>query len=238
MTQAKENKTEIEINIEEMAKNGVHLGHRSSKCHPKMKPYVLGVKGSDHIHIINLEITAQKLREALEFIQVLVREGKTILFVGTRPGVQNLIKDLAQECDFPYVENRWIGGTLTNFEVIKKRIDYLKELEKKRESGEFNKYTKKERMKFDKEIQDLERKLGGIKTLEKLPDAIFIVDMHREKTAVREAKKKGIPLIAITDTNVDPTLADWPIPANDDAISSVKYILEKVKEAILKAKSK
>jgi len=238
MKQKEKDKNQIEIDIEEMAKCGVHLGHRSSKCHPKMKPYVLGVKGSDHIHIINLEITAQKLKEALDFIQNLTKEDKIILFVGTRPGIQHLMKEVAVECGFPYVENRWIGGTLTNFKVIKQRINYLKELERKKEAGELEKYTKKERLKFDKEIQDLEKKLGGIKNLENLPDAIFIVDMAREKTAVREAKKKGIPLIAIVDTNVDPTLADFPIPANDDAISAVKYILDKVKEAILKAKEK
>ena len=232
----KKEKDQFKIDIEEMARCGVHLGHRSSKCFPKMKPYVLRVKGSDHIHIINLEITAQKLKEALNFIQNLVKDGKIILFVGTRPGIQHLVKDLAVECGFPYVENRWIGGTFTNFKVIKKRVDYLKELEKKREEGELEKYTKKERLQFDREIQSLEEKFGGIKSLEKLPDALFIVDMSREKTATREAKRKGIPIIAIVDTNVDPTLADFPIPANDDAITAVKYILDKVKEAILKVK--
>ena len=228
----------IKIDVEEMARCGVHLGHRSSKCHPKMKPFVLGVKGSDHVHIINLEITAQKLQEALKYIQELVKEGKTILFVGTRPGIQNLIKETAIECGFPYVEYRWLGGTITNFKVIKKRVDYLKELERKKEAGELEKYTKKGRLNFDREIQEMERKFGGIKNMEKLPDALFIVDLSKEKTALREARRKNIPIIAIVDTNTDPTLVDWPIPANDDAISSVKYILDKVKEVILEVKNK
>jgi small subunit ribosomal protein S2 len=236
MTKLKEK--DFGIDIEEMTKAGVYFGHRASKCHPKMKPYILGVRGSDHINIIDLQKTAQKLREALEFIQKLVKENKVILFVGTREGIKDLIKDVAQECGFPYVENRWIGGTITNFNVIKKRIDYFKELERKREAGELDKYTKKERMKFDKEIQDLETKFGGIKNLQGLPDAIFVIDMRKEKLAVKEARMKRIPVIAVADTNVDPTLADYPIPANDDAISSVRYILEKIKNAILEVKPK
>lgn len=230
------NQDQIDIKIEEMTKAGVHLGHRSSKCHPKMKPYIVGVKGSDHIHIINLEITAQKLKEALDFIQKLVKEGKIILFVGTRPGISLLVKETAQASQYPYVANRWLGGTLTNFQTIKKRIDHLKELERQKEGGELEKYTKKERLKIEKEIKDLEEKFEGIKDLEKLPDAIFVVGADKEQTAIKEAKKKNIPLIGIVDTNIDPTLFEWPIPASDNSISSVKYILDKVKEAILKAK--
>jgi len=226
--------TNFELNIEEMAKAGLHLGHRTSKCHPKMEPYLAGVKNT--IHIIDLEKTAQKLKEALKFIQELISENKILLIVGTKIQVKNLVKEFATELNLPYVNERWLGGTFTNFEVIKKRIDYFKDLEKKRAEGSLEKYTKKERANIDQEIRDLETKFGGLKNLERLPDAIFVLDMRKDETAIREAKRKGIKIIGIAHTNVDPSLADYPIPASDDAISSVKYILEKVKEAILKTK--
>jgi small subunit ribosomal protein S2 len=226
--------TNFELNIEEMAKAGLHFGHRTSKCHPKMEPYLAGVKNT--IHIIDLEKTAQKLKEALKFIQELISENKILLIVGTKIQVKNLVKEFATELNLPYVNERWLGGTFTNFEVIKKRIDYFKDLEKKRAEGSLEKYTKKERANIDQEIRDLETKFGGLKNLERLPDAIFVLDMRKDETAIREAKRKGIKIIGIAHTNVDPSLADYPIPASDDAISSVKYILEKVKEAILKTK--
>jgi len=226
----------IDINIEEMAKVGLNLGHRTSRCHPKMKPYLAGVKNT--INIIDLEKTAQKLKEALNFIQEIISQNKILLLVGTKIQVKNLVKEIASELGLPYVNERWLGGTFTNFEVIKKRIDYFKDLEKKLAEGAFEKYTKKERSKIDQELKDFEIKMGGLKNLEKLPEAIFVLDMKRDATAIKEAKRKGIQIIAISHTNVDPTLADYPIPANDDAISSVKYILERVKQAILEAKAK
>ena len=229
-------KLNIKIDIEEMAKLGVCFGHKSSKIHPKMKEFVVGVKGSDHIHIIDLNKTKEYLLKALEFIKNLIHEKKVLLIVGTKPSIKNLVKEFAQECGLPYVNHRWVGGTLTNFGVIKKRIDYFKELERKLKEGELDKYTKKERLQFQKELEDLEEKFGGIKNLETLPDAIFIIDLSKEQTAWKEAKKKNIPIIAIVDTNADPTSVEFPIPANDDAISSVKYILEKVKEVIKKYK--
>lgn len=225
----------FQINLEEMAKAGLHFGHKTSKCHPKMKPYLVGVRNT--IHIIDLDKTAEKLKEALKFIQELVSQNKILLLIGTKIQVKDLVKEIATELGLPYVNERWLGGTLTNFEVIKKRIDYFKDLEKKRVEGSFEKYTKKERAKIDQELKDLEIKFGGLKNLERLPDAIFVLDMRKDETAIREAKRKGIKIISISHTNTDPTLADYPIPANDDAISSVKYILEKVKEAILKAKT-
>ena len=228
-----ENKSQI--NLEEMAKAGLYFGHRTSRCHPKMKPYLAGVQNT--IHIIDLEKTAQKLKEALSFLQELVSENKILLLIGTKIQVKDLAKEIATELGLPYVNERWLGGTFTNFEVIKKRIDYFKGLEKKRAEGAFEKYTKKERAKIDQELQDLEIKFGGLKHLERLPDAIFVLDMKKDETAIREAKRKGIKIIGIAHTNVDPTLADYPIPANDDAISSVSYILNKVKETILKAKA-
>jgi len=233
-TQKKE--TDFKLNPEEMAQAGLHFGHRTSRIHPKIKPYLYGVRNT--VHIIDLEKTAEKFKEALKFIKELISENKTLLFVGTKIQVKNLVKETAIDCGLPYVTGRWLGGTFTNFEVIKKRVEYFKDLEKKKTEGELEKYTKKERAKIDQELRELESKFSGIKNLEKLPDAIFVVGMEKDILAVKEAQKKEIKVVAIIDTNIDPTQADYPIPANDDAISSVKYILEKVKEVILKAKPK
>jgi len=229
-------KAEFNIDTEEMAKAGLHFGHKTSKLHPKMEPYIFGVRNT--IHIIDLEKTKEKFIQALEFIKNLISENKILLVVGTKIQVKELVKNFAIECNLPYINERWLGGTFTNFEVIKKRLDYFKDLEKKRAEGELEKYTKKERLMIDKEIRDLETGFGGIKNLEKLPDAIFVLDMRKDHLAVKEAGKKGVEIVAICHTNCDPTLADYPIPANDDAISSVRYILEKVKEVILKTKTK
>ncbi|MBZ9569726.1 30S ribosomal protein S2 [Patescibacteria group bacterium] len=229
-------KTDFRISLEEMAKAGVHFGHRTSRSHPKMKPYLAGVRNT--IHIIDLEKTAEKLKEALKFIQELISENKILLLIGTKIQVKDLVKEIAIECGLSYVSERWLGGTFTNFKTISKRIEYFKDLERKKTEGSFEKYTKKERLNIDRELRDLEIKFGGIKNLQLLPDAIFVLGMKKDEIAIREAKKKGIKIIGIAHTNVDPTLVDYPIPANDDAISSVKYILEKVKEVILKAKSK
>ena len=231
----KTKKKDFEINLEEMAKAGVHFGHRTSKCHPKMKPYLAGVRNT--IHIIDLEKTAEKLEEALKFIQELISEDKILLLIGTKTQVKDLVKDIAVDCGLPHVSERWLGGTFTNFKTISKRIEYFKDLERKKVEGAFEKYTKKERLRIDQELRDLEIKFGGIKNLQSLPDAIFVLDMKKDETAIREAKRKGIKIIGIAHTNIDPALADYPIPANDDSISSVKYILEKVKEVILKARS-
>jgi len=231
-----EKESQFNLNTEEMARAGLHFGHKTSKVHPKMFPFIFGSRNT--IHIIDLEKTKQKFEEALKFIQDLVSQNKTILFVGTKPQIKDLVKEIATELGYPYVNERWLGGTFTNFEVIKKRAEYLKDLEKRKTEEFFEKYTKKERMEIEKKIQKLEKKFGGIKNMDRLPDAVFICDMVKDKLAVKEAREKGVKIIAISDTNADPTLADYPIPANDDAISSVKYILEKVKEVILTQKSK
>jgi len=227
----------IKLDIEEMANAGLHLGHATSKFHPKMTPYVFGVRNG--IHIIDLEKTKEKLKEALKFIQQLVVENKILLVVGTRFQIKDLVKEFAKEFGFPYVTERWLGGTFTNFPVIRKRCEYLKELEQKLQNQELmEKYTKKERKEMEKKLHKLEIKFGGIKNLERLPDAVFIIDMKKDELAVKEARRKGVKIIAISDTDSDPTLVDYPIPANNDAISSVKYILGKVREAILIQKSK
>ncbi len=225
---------DFNLNIEEMAQSGLHFGHRTSRTHPKMAPYLYGVRNT--VHIIDLEKTKEKFIEALKFIQELISEDRVLLLVGTKIQVKDLVKKIAIDCGFPYINERWLGGTFTNFEVIKKRIEYFKDLERKKKEGELEKYTKKEKAKFDQELRNLEKKFGGIKNLERLPDAVLVLDMKKDNLAVKEAKMKGVKVIGISDTNSDPTLADYPIPANDDAISSVKYILEKIREVIKKVK--
>ncbi|MBU3942772.1 30S ribosomal protein S2 [Patescibacteria group bacterium] len=234
--EVKKPESKFGVSVSEMAEAGLHFGHRTSRIHPKMKQYISGVKST--VHVIDLEQTAQKLEKALEYIKKLTLEGKSIVFVGTKVQVKGLLKSAAEECGVPYINERWLGGTFTNFKIIKKRIDYFKDLEQKKATGELEKYTKKERLKMDKELSDMERKFGGLKNLTGLPDAVFVLDMRKDSLVVKEAIMKNIPIIAIADTNVNPDLATYVIPANDDAVSSVEYILNKVKEVILNNKSK
>jgi len=233
--QASEKEPDFNIDIEEMEKLGIYFGHHTTKLHPKMKPYLESVKNT--IHIIDLKKTKEKLTEALKFIQEIISQNKVLLFVGTKIQVKDLIKETAEKCGLPYVNERWLGGYLTNFPVMKKRIDRLKDIEKSKQNREWEKYTKKERIKINKEFENLRIKFEGIKNLEQLPYAIFILDIKKDYLAVKEAGIKGVKVIAICDTNVDPSLVDYPIPANDDAVSSVKYILKKIEEVILKSKS-
>ncbi len=235
MEEAKINTKDYGVNLEQMQKAGLYFGHKASKTHPKMKKYISGIKND--IHMVDLEKSAEELKKAMEFVEKLVQEGKILLLVGTKIQTKKMAEELGREIGIPFISERWLGGTFTNFDTIKKRVAYLKELERKRESGELVKYTKKERAHFDKEIKDLERKIGGIKNMDKLPDAVFVLDMKKDFLAVKEARMKRIPVVAIADTNVDPSAADYVIPANDDAISSVKYILELLKEVVLKTKS-
>ena len=217
-----------------MAEVGVNFGHRVSKLHPKMKQYVSGVK--NNVHIFDLEKTKKELEKALAFISKTVADGKTIAFIGTKIQLKGIVKLAAEECGIPYVTERWLGGTFTNFETIQKRVSYFKDLEKKKQTGELAKYTKKEQLDFDKEIGRLKTKFEGVRNMSKLPDAVVIFGIDRDITCAREAKKKGIKIVAIVDTNVNPDIVDYPIPANDDAISAVSYILEKVKECIINSK--
>ena len=218
-----------------MVKAGLHFGHRKSKLHPKMKPYVFGIRKT--VHIINLEETVKKLVEALEFIQNTFKEGKTILFVGTKAQHQGLIKELAEKHSLPYVSERWLGGSLTNFGIMRKRVAYFQELRDKVNSEDFAKYGKKEQSMLKRELRNLATKFGGVEFLEKLPDALFIFDIKKDNLALREAKRIGVPIIAIVDTNVDPSQVDWPIPASDDGMKAAEYILGKVDEAIGRAKA-
>lgn len=224
----------VKFTVEDMAKAGLQFGHKKSKIHPKMKPFLYGVRNT--VFIIDLEKTKDKFTAALEKIREIAAEGKTLLMVGTKVQFKKKLKETAEECGFPYANERWLGGTFTNFNIIKKRLDYFKELERKKSAGEFDKYTKKEQANIAKELKDLDKKFGGIKSLEKIPEAIFVIDMGKDKLAVKEARENGVKVIGIADVNIDPGLADFPIIANDDSMSSVGFILDKIKETVLEAK--
>lgn len=225
---------QVKLSLEEMEKAGVNLGHKVSKLHPKMKAYIFGMKNG--VHLFDLEKTAKEFEKALAFISKLVADGKSIVFVGTKIQLKALVKAAAEECGVPYVTERWLGGTFTNFETIQKRVTYFKDLEKKKETGELEKYTKRERLDFDREIIKLKIKFEGVRNMSKLPEAVFVFGLDKDITCAREAKRKGIKIVSIVDTNVNPDIADYPIPANDDAISAVSYILEKVKNVIMDSK--
>lgn len=224
----------VDKDIKNMLEAGVHFGHKKTRQHPKMSKYVFGVRNT--VSIIDLEKTKAMLQLAVKYLTDIIKANKTILFVDTKPQTREITKAIAEELGMPHVTERWSGGTLTNWKTIQARIEYLKNLEAKTKSEEWNKYTKKERSDMEEEIKRLNMLWGGIKNMSKLPDAIFVVDITENALAVREAKRNTIPIVAITDTNVDPTNIDYPIPANDDALSSVRYILDFLKENIVKSK--
>ncbi|MBU1151375.1 30S ribosomal protein S2 [Patescibacteria group bacterium] len=223
------NKTDYEA----MFKSAVHIGHRKQKWNPKMKKFIFGERNG--IHLIDLEKTASYLEEALTFLSKLVSEGRKVLFVSTKPQSIRLVEQCAKDSGMPYVVNKWIPGFLTNYSTIKTRIKYLLTLEEQEASGEFDKYTKKEVAKLKKTMEQLESSLGGVKHMDKKPDAVFVIDPIRDNIVVEEANKLGIPIVSIADTNADPDLITYPIPANDDAIKSLKYLLTAVVDSIKKS---
>lgn len=223
-------KKERSIKHVEMEKAGLHYGHKKSRNHPQAAYFTL--KSNTELSFIDLDETVKALEVALDFIKKIIKEGGTILFVGAIPGAKKGIEKLAKKYDFPYVTNRWLGGTLTNFKTLSDRIKYLKELEEKKKSGEWQKYTKYERKKLEDEMIKLEKQFIGLKNTTKLPDVLFIIDPKIHNTAVREARKMEIPIIAVLDTDDNPALVNYPIPANDSAKSSIDYILDKVDQAI------
>lgn len=217
--------------LQELLQAGVHFGHRESKRHPKMDPYLFGARNG--VHVVDLERTQEKLREACTAVQALVRQGKTILFVGTKDQARTIIREAAERVGMPYVINRWLGGTLTNFSVIRQMIQKYRALIRSRDTGELQqKYTKFEQSQMNQEITRLENAVGGIAALDSIPDALFIVDIREEETAVREAKRKGVTTFAICDSNVDPTLVTYPIPGNDDAVSSIRLLVQVFTDAV------
>lgn len=215
---------------EEMLKLGVHFGHRSSRWNSKMEPYIFTVR--NNVHIIDLEKAREKFKKALIFLQEIKEKKGIIIFVGTKVAAKEITRESAEECGMPYINERWIGGTLTNFKVISERLEHFRDLENKKKTGELKKYTKKEQHEFDVKLQKLKRQFGGINKITKLPDALLIIDTHKEKLAVKEARMKNIPIVGLCDTNADPTIIDYPIPANDDAISSLKLILGTIVKAL------
>ncbi|MDO8621839.1 MAG: 30S ribosomal protein S2 [bacterium] len=217
--------------LEELLQAGVHFGHRESKRHPKMDPYVFGVRNG--VHVIDLEKTREKLAEACAAAQALARQGKTFLFVGTKDQAMPIIREAAERVGMPYVVGRWLGGTITNFSIIGKVIQKYRSLIRSRDTGELQqKYTKFEQSQMNQEIARLENTVGGIADLNKLPDAMFIVDINEEETAVREAKRKEVTTFAICDSNVDPNQVTYAIPGNDDASSSIRLIVQVFTDAV------
>jgi small subunit ribosomal protein S2 len=221
----------LKIDLESMLKSGVHFGHQKARKNPKMDRYIFTTRKG--ISILDLQKTLEKLEEALEFIKETKKSGKPILFVGTKKQVQDIVRSVAKRCGMPFITSRWLGGTFTNFKVIRSRTKYLKEGQAKMDKGEFKIYTKFEQMKKIEELEKLEEKMGGIKDMIELPGALFVADIKEDEIAVKEARKMGVPVIGIVDTNCDPTIVDYPIPANDDAVSSVRLILGYICKTIL-----
>ena len=216
--------------VESMLKAGVHLGHSKSKNHPAMRPYIFGVRNT--IAIIDLMKTEEKLSKATDFLRGIASRGGMVLFVGTRPGTRHMLLATAERTKMPYFIERWIGGTLTNYKMISKRIEIMQTLEKEKETGGFEKYTKKERGRKDDQIARLRRFFEGLRKLNRMPDAVVVVDTTHDTTAVMEARKMKIPVVALCDSNANIGLIDFPIPSNDHALPAVTYMLEKFVEAI------
>ena len=221
--------------IKELLEAGAHFGHQTSRWHPAMKKYIFTKRNG--IHIIDLEQTAAMLDKACDFVRQVAAEGGNILFVGTKKQAQEAIEQEAQRCGMFYVNQRWLGGVLTNFATIQARIDYLVRLEDQKERGDFERLPKKEALKVEEEILRLNRQMGGFKELTNLPDALFIVDPTKERIAIAEARRVGIPVVAIVDTNCNPDDIDYPIPANDDAIRTIKLICSKIADSVIEGRT-
>jgi len=221
--------------IKQLLEAGAHFGHQTSRWNPRMKRYIFTKRNG--IHIIDLEQTSAMLVKACDFIQQVVSENGNILFVGTKRQAQETIEEEAERCGMYYVNQRWIGGVLTNFATIQARIDYLVRLEDQQSRGEFNRLPKKEVLKIEEKIARLNRQMGGFKEMTSLPDALFIVDPTKEYIALKEAKRMGIPVVAIVDTNCNPDDIDYSIPANDDAIKAIKLICRKIADVIIESKA-
>lgn len=221
------------ISMKQLLEAGVHFGHQTRKWNPKMKKYIFAARND--IHIIDLQLTVGLIEEAYAFVCEQVKEGKSVLFVGTKKQAQEAIKEEAERCGQYYINSRWLGGTLTNFKTIRSRIDRLNKLEKMEENGEFALLPKKEVIGLKSEMAKLQENLGGIKEMKSLPGVMFIVDPHNEDIAVNEARKLNIPIVAITDTNCDPDLIDYVIPGNDDAIRAIRLISSVIANAVIEA---
>ena len=226
----------MDISIEQMLKAGVHFGHQTRFWNPKMGPFIFGNRNK--VHIINLEKTLEHLKPSVEFCKQLAAANNRILFVGTKRAASKVIKSEAERCDMPYVNYRWLGGMLTNYKTVRASIRRLEILKTQEEEGKFNDLTKKEVLGIKREMEKLERSIGGIKNMGGLPEALFIIDVNNEKIAVAEARKMGIPIIGLVDTNSDPDSVDYVIPGNDDAIRSISLIARIISNACLDGASR
>ena len=224
-----------QITMRQMLEAGVHFGHQTRYWNPKMGPYIFGARGK--IHIINLEKTVPLFSDAMNFISAIAQKRGMILFVGTKRSARDPIKEEAERCNMPYMTQRWLGGTLTNFATVKKSVSRLKELEAGETDGTFQKLVKHEVLGLRREREKKLASLGGIKEMNRLPDALFVIDIGHEDIAIKEAKKLGIPVIAVVDTNYDPALVDYPIPGNDDAIRAVQLYARAAADAVLEGKA-
>ena len=224
-----------QVTMRQMLEAGVHFGHQTRYWNPKMGPYIFGARGK--IHIINLEKTLPLFTDAMNFVSGLAQKRGTILFVGTKRSARDSIKEEAERCGMPYMAMRWLGGTLTNFRTVKQSVGRLKELEAAETDGTFEKMVKHEVLGLRREREKLLASLGGIKEMNRLPDALFVIDIGHENIAVQEAKTLGIPVIAVVDTNYDPNLVDYPIPGNDDAIRAVQLYVRAAADSVLEGKA-
>ncbi len=223
-----------DVSMRQMLEAGVHFGHQTRFWNPKMAPYIFGERNK--IHIINLEKTLPLYKDSLNFVGRLAAKGGKVLFVGTKRAARDLVREHADRCGMPYVNHRWLGGMLTNFRTVKQSIARLKELEAQAEDGTFDKVTKREALSLSREMEKLDRSLAGIKNMERLPDALFIVDVGHEHIAVAEAKKLGIPIIGVVDTNGSPRGVDYVIPGNDDAIRAIEVYVSGMADAVMNAR--
>ena len=222
------------VSMKQLLEAGVHFGHQTRRWNPKMKPYIFGARNG--IYIIDLQRTVRLFNAAYNFMMETAEKGETVLFVGTKQQAKDTIAEEAGRCGMFHVTHRWLGGMLTNFKTIKLRIDRLKELDAMFEDGSVNRFLKKEVLRLQREREKLERNLGGIKEMTRLPGALFVVDTHREKIAVAEANRLGVPVVAIVDTNCNPEVIDYPIPGNDDAIRAIRLITSRMADACLEGK--
>ena len=222
------------ISMKQLLEAGVHFGHQTRRWNPKMQPFIFMDRNG--IHIIDLQQTVARLNDAYKFVEQLAANGETILFVGTKKQAQEAVAEEAKRCGMYYVNQRWLGGMLTNFQTIQSRIRYLRDLEARRDRGDFERLPKKEVQRLQDDMARLERILGGIKDMRRLPSALFIIDTRKERTAVLEARRLEIPIIALADTNCDPDEMDYPIPANDDAIRAVRLLCSKIADAVIEGR--
>lgn len=226
--------SDVDRELEELFKIGAHLGHKKNRVHPKAKKYIYTIENGTSV--VDLTKTVGLLQNALDFITTLSKENKTLLVIVTKRISSQFTKDLCQKTGIPYITVKWPAGLLTNFEMIMKNVKKLKAMSEAKEKGEWNKFVKHEQMKLTKDLNRLERFYGGLIKLEKHPDALFVIDIKKEKNAVEEAKTNKIPVVAVVDTNVNPDLVSYPIPANDDSLSSIEYFVAKVVDAYAKGK--